>query len=325
MANPEPRLGLIGVRTAFRRLLHTPTLPSQRRCVVAPPLGFTTVLPLETNRVDLDPDVKDASGLPAMCITSQSHPDDIHNMEFCRQQSIEIMEAVGAATVWAPPLHRGRAQPGHRRTQPSDHDDPGPRVPRGGTSRTLRARRGRMTRALNALPRVAVRGAPSPLPRGVLVCLVLLALPAAGAAQRPYPHESEAIGTAREIYDGALSPEMAVNTFRNIHRLFPSRWIPASTRPRPLPQATEPLGPITLDDDGERYDLDEFMELNRVAAALVLKDGQVKLERYRYGNTERTRWMSMSVAKSVTSTLFGAALEDGRVLSLEGSGRWLRA
>jgi hypothetical protein len=110
---------------------------------------------------------------------------------------------------------------------------------------------------------------------------------------------------------------MAANTFRNIHRLFPSRRIPASTSPRPLPRATEPLGAVTIVDDGERYDLDAFMEGNRVSALLVLHDGAMKLERYRLGNTERTRWMSMSVAKSVTSTLFGAALLDGHVLSLD--------
>ena len=37
---------------------------------------FVTQLPLETNRLDLDPDVKDDWGLPAMRITSTSHPDD---------------------------------------------------------------------------------------------------------------------------------------------------------------------------------------------------------------------------------------------------------
>jgi choline dehydrogenase-like flavoprotein len=59
-------------------------------------------LPLETNRVDLDPDLKDAWGLPAMRITSQSHPDDIKNMAFFRQKSIEVLEAAGAKKIWAP-------------------------------------------------------------------------------------------------------------------------------------------------------------------------------------------------------------------------------
>ena len=65
---------------------------------------FTTQLPLETNRVDLDPNVKDEWGLPAMRITSTSHPDDIKNMEFFRQKSIEVLEAAGGKSVWAGPV-----------------------------------------------------------------------------------------------------------------------------------------------------------------------------------------------------------------------------
>jgi choline dehydrogenase-like flavoprotein len=63
---------------------------------------FVTQLPLETNRVDLDPDVKDEWGLPAMRITSSAHPDDVKNMEFFRQKSIEVLETAGAKKVWAP-------------------------------------------------------------------------------------------------------------------------------------------------------------------------------------------------------------------------------
>jgi len=150
------------------------------------------------------------------------------------------------------------------------------------------------------------------------VCLLLtLALLAPACTQvSTYPHENEPIGSVREVYDGTLSPEMAVQTFRNIHRLFPSRVVPRSTSPRPLPVAAEPLGDIAFDDDGTTYSIDEFLEANRVAGLLVLQHGEVKAERYRLGNTERTRWMSMSVAKSMTSTLTGAALKEGLIGSL---------
>jgi choline dehydrogenase-like flavoprotein len=65
---------------------------------------YVTQLPVETNRVDLDPSVKDEWGLPAMRITSTSHPDDFKNMEFFRQKSLEILEAAGATRVWASPV-----------------------------------------------------------------------------------------------------------------------------------------------------------------------------------------------------------------------------
>jgi CubicO group peptidase (beta-lactamase class C family) len=135
----------------------------------------------------------------------------------------------------------------------------------------------------------------------------------------PYPHRTEPIGTVRQIYDGVLTPALAVNTFRNIDRLFPTRAVSGSSRPLPLPRADEPLTDVRFTDHGREYDLDTYLKLNRIAAILVLQHGQIKLERYRFGNTDRTHWMSMSVAKSITSTLVGAALREGSISSLSDS------
>ncbi len=77
---------------------------------------FVTQMPLATNRVDLDPDLKDAWGLPAMRITSQSHPDDIKNMEFFRQKSLEVLEAAGAKKVWAGQVNDSRGGAHNRGT-----------------------------------------------------------------------------------------------------------------------------------------------------------------------------------------------------------------
>lgn len=159
----------------------------------------------------------------------------------------------------------------------------------------------------------------------LLVALPLLAScashPAQSASVAPvdgssYPHASEPIGTVRQMYDGALTPEMAVNTFRNIDRLFPTRIVPHGAHPKSLQPSATPLGDVHFADAGKSYDLEQYLDLNRVAGILVLHDGRIALERYRYGNTERTRWMSMSVAKSITSTLVGAAIAQGRIASL---------
>jgi choline dehydrogenase-like flavoprotein len=70
--------------------------------------SFVTQLPLATNRVDLDPELKDAWGMPAMRITSQSHPDDMKSLEFFRQKGLEVLQAAGASKVWAPPVNDSR-------------------------------------------------------------------------------------------------------------------------------------------------------------------------------------------------------------------------
>jgi CubicO group peptidase (beta-lactamase class C family) len=139
---------------------------------------------------------------------------------------------------------------------------------------------------------------------------------AKASGRDPYPHSTEPIGTVRQIYDGVLTPDMAVNTFRNIDRLFPTRTVPRARTPMPLPRAAVSLRTVSFSDRGRRYDLEDYLELNRVAGLLVLKDRSIKLERYRFGNSERTRWMSMSIAKSITSTLIGAAVKEGHIASL---------
>jgi CubicO group peptidase (beta-lactamase class C family) len=136
------------------------------------------------------------------------------------------------------------------------------------------------------------------------------------ASCQPYPHATEPIGTPREVYDGALSSEMAINTFRNTDRLFPTRSVRRGTTPIPLLPAGVRITTVAFSEKDKRYTLEDYLELNRVAALLVLKDGRVALELYRFGNSACTRWMSMSIAKSVTSVLIGAALQQGHIGSI---------
>lgn len=140
----------------------------------------------------------------------------------------------------------------------------------------------------------------------------------ATAIAEDYPHASEPIGTVEQIYDGHLTPDLAVSTFRNIDRLFPVRTIEAPDTPRALPQETQDLAAmVSFDIDGTTFDLYDFLALDNVTGLIVLKDGAVVYETYQRGNTPDTRWMSMSVAKSITSTLVGAAIRDGHIGSLD--------
>ena len=69
---------------------------------------------------------------------------------------------------------------------------------------------------------------------------------------------------------------------------------------------------------GSRADaFDRFMSEQRVRGVLVLQDGKIRLERYVSPHSPTTRWNSFSIAKSVTSTLVGAAMKDGFIKSLD--------
>lgn len=65
------------------------------------------------------------------------------------------------------------------------------------------------------------------------------------------------------------------------------------------------------------YTLDEYLERQRVTGLLVIRNGEIVAERYRYGRSDQARFLSFSMAKSVISMLVGIALERGVIASLD--------
>lgn len=162
------------------------------------------------------------------------------------------------------------------------------------------------------------RSSPRYSPAALLLSLVASGLASPSWADEPtYPHANEPIGTVEQIYDGAMLPDLAVSTYRNIDRLFPTHTIKAGGHPYPLPKGDQQLGNVKFTQDGKAYDLYDFVALDSITAMLVIKDGKIVYETYQRGNTDKTRWMSMSMAKSITSTLAGAAIKDGLIKGLD--------
>jgi choline dehydrogenase-like flavoprotein len=57
-------------------------------------------LPMEDNRIDLDPEVKDRFGLPVPRITKRQHANDVAMYRWYERKLVEIAEAAGASRVW---------------------------------------------------------------------------------------------------------------------------------------------------------------------------------------------------------------------------------
>jgi len=62
--------------------------------------GHSTSLPVETNSVSVDPELKDAWGIPAIRTTYKDHPDDLAYAKFLQERAWDIMSAAGAKKMW---------------------------------------------------------------------------------------------------------------------------------------------------------------------------------------------------------------------------------
>jgi len=127
----------------------------------------------------------------------------------------------------------------------------------------------------------------------------------------------ERLGSVRDLYDGNLPLATEVDTLRHIDRVFPSATVAHGARPAPLRLAPKQIRDVAFVSAGQPLRLADYIRLNRVTGLLVLKNGQIALERYELGNTPQSRWGSFSVVKSITSTLAAAALQDGLIKSLD--------
>lgn len=63
-----------------------------------------TSLPVANNSFSLDPELKDAWGLPALRMTYKDHPDDLKLSKWLNVRAVELLNAAGAQKVWSSPV-----------------------------------------------------------------------------------------------------------------------------------------------------------------------------------------------------------------------------
>ena len=145
--------------------------------------------------------------------------------------------------------------------------------------------------------------------------LGLAGLAQAGAPYVPPAEDKQHLGTpAASLF---WTPQQQVAGYRNWASIFPTRTVAASNKPLHLPKKLMDLDAVNVRAGERPLSVDDYFREQSVAGLLVIKNGAIVYERYGLGNTEASRWVSFSVAKSVTSMLIGAAIQDGYIESVD--------
>ncbi len=150
---------------------------------------------------------------------------------------------------------------------------------------------------------------------------LLLALALGAGAARAEPDEAALnkangypVGNASTWYTEAYR----VGSWSALDKVpgLQTRIVARADQASPLPRATNPL-PIAYRYKGAGYTLDHYLDRQRTTGLIVLKNGEIITEHYRYGRKDDARFLSFSMAKSVTSLLVGRAASLGLIASLD--------
>lgn len=156
----------------------------------------------------------------------------------------------------------------------------------------------------------------------VLVCLIFLCIRIAYAA----PDEEKLgknlgypVGTAKtwffdeSVRVGSFSAQGEIPNISN----GKVNVLPPSDRPMPLPRALkEPLYHWAVGDESG-LNVDDYLARQRIMGLLIIKDGEIQVERYQYDRKPEQRFLSNSMAKSIVSLAIGIALREGYIKSLD--------
>jgi len=107
-----------------------------------------------------------------------------------------------------------------------------------------------------------------------------------------------------------------VNNFRSFDSVWPVAVMEASTNKYIYPKNVPITLPESFKFNGSSYESLKFLKDSWTTGFLVIQNDSIVFEDYYLGNTESTRNISWSMAKSFISALMGIAIEEGHIKNI---------
>ena len=117
--------------------------------------------------------------------------------------------------------------------------------------------------------------------------------------------------------DRLMQPDQYAHTFINMDEYFPAKAVLKSNNPHIFPKNTAITLPTEFSYESQVLNTAEYLDSSGTQGLLVLQQDSLVFEAYYDGQTEDTRHISWSVSKSFISALFGIAMEEGHIKSID--------
>lgn len=144
-------------------------------------------------------------------------------------------------------------------------------------------------------------------------------LPVAGPVLSNTGHDAAAYGADEGYPLGTLATAAQmrhlVATYSHFDELTPARIVARAPASWSFQRAAEPE--IYYSFGGERHSIADYLSRQPATGLLLARDDTVLYEHYQYARSDHDRFLSQSMAKTITSMLIGIATADGLIKSID--------
>jgi CubicO group peptidase (beta-lactamase class C family) len=113
----------------------------------------------------------------------------------------------------------------------------------------------------------------------------------------------------------ATQLDQLVGVYSHFDQIYTSHRISAATTPWHFKRSPEPS--IAYNFDSQRLTIADYLKRNPVTGLLIAKNDTIVYEHYQYSRTDRDRFLSQSMAKTIVAMLVGIAVSEGRIKSID--------
>jgi CubicO group peptidase (beta-lactamase class C family) len=133
--------------------------------------------------------------------------------------------------------------------------------------------------------------------------------------------EAEAYGASKgypapTVYPSAGQQDMLVGLYSHYDRVTSMRGVPRSGPVSALKRPAEEIAPV-YHYDGRQKVIGDYLDSHPVTGLLIARGDTILYEHYRYARTDQDRFLSNSMAKTITGLLVGIAIAEGAIRSID--------
>jgi CubicO group peptidase (beta-lactamase class C family) len=108
-----------------------------------------------------------------------------------------------------------------------------------------------------------------------------------------------------------------VGSYSHFDETVPTRLVARAPAPWQFNRVPEPA--ISYTFEAVRHSIDDYLSHQPTTGLLIAKDDTILYEHYQYARTDRDRFLSQSMAKTITAMLIGIAVSEGKIKSIDDS------